>query len=338
MGSPISSTRFSTSELPTADRFDAWRDKISVIFDVDRIGESSAAFEAQVDAYQIGNLVITDSTQGEQAYSLTPKRIRRAGIDLIQIGLYRSGGYRGEAEGKSIEGRPGDLQMLDLARPMQSVEAASEMVCVFMPREVLQERVGDLDGLHGAKPSSGLSTLLADYIALLALRLPMMQEPDGEAAANATMEMICACLRPTAATICEARSPIRDVVLLRAKRLIEENLRSPQLTPDFMCRALGVSRRSLYRLFEPLEGIHKYILRRRLEAIMRVLRNPDDHHRIADVAATYGFSCQETFWRAFKRRYGVTPGDVRCLRSPPDRTESRHPDQGFDEWLRRLHA
>ena len=86
VGSAVSSTHFSTSDLPVLDRFDAWRDKISVIFDVDRIGGPSPTwFEANVDAYQIGNLVITDSTQGEQAYSLSAKRARSADIDLAQL-------------------------------------------------------------------------------------------------------------------------------------------------------------------------------------------------------------------------------------------------------------
>ena len=115
MSNTIPSTHFSTSDLPAADQFDAWRDKISVVFDVDRTGGSrSASFEARVDAYMIGDLFIGDSTQGEQAYSVTPTRARAAGMGLFQIALYRSGGYRGDASGNAIEGKPGDVEVLDL--------------------------------------------------------------------------------------------------------------------------------------------------------------------------------------------------------------------------------
>lgn len=336
-GGAIPSTHFSTSDLSAVDQFDAWRDKISVIFDVARIGgPRSTSFEAHVEAYQIGNLVITDSTQGEQAYSIAPGRTRTAGIDLVQVGLYRSGGYRGDANGRSIEGRPGDVQLLDLAQPMHSIEPASDMVCVFLSRETLQDRIGDLDDLHGVDLRSGMGRVLADYLGLLAERLPQMPESDGEAAANATIDMIAACLRPTATMISEAQSPIQDVTLLRAKRVIEENLRSPQLTPEFLCRTLGVSRRSLYRLFEPLDGVHQHILRRRLSHIMRALNNPHDSRRIGDLAARYGFTCQETFWRAFKRQYGATPGEVRSLNSSHHESEPPGHDVGFDQWLKRL--
>lgn len=332
MGSSVPCSHFSTRDMPDVDRFDAWRDKISVIFDVARIGApGSSSFEASVDAYQIGGLVITDSMQGEQAYENTPKRIRRTGIDLIQIGFYRSGGYAGEAGGFTIKGEPGDVQIIDFARPIVTVEPASDMVCLFVPREFLQARIGDLDGLHGARLEPTSSGAIANYLALLAERLPNMPEEDGEAEANATLELISACLRPTANLLHEAQSPIQQVMLRRAKQIIEANIRSPRLTPDFLCRALSVSRRSLYRLFEPLGGLHSYILRQRLSRIMDVLKDATNRSRISDVAASFGFYREETFWRAFRRHYGVTPGDARYFHSL--RTQ---PGGGFDDWLRTL--
>lgn len=332
MGSSVPYSHFSTRELPDADRFDAWRDKVSVLFDVTRIGGThSTSFEARVDAFQIGNLVITDSKQGEQAYQNTPKRIRRAGIDLIQIGFYRSGGYNGDASGLTIRGAPGDVQIIDLGRPIVTVEPPSDMVCVFVPREILQARIGDLDGLHGACLDLSGTRLIADYLALLAGQLPCMLEEEGEGAANATLDLISACLRPATNLRHEAQSPIRQVMLGRAKQIIEANLRSPRLTPDFLCRALSVSRRSLYRLFEPLGGLHSYILRQRLSRIMCALKDSTNQSRLSDVAASFGFYCEETFWRAFKRHYGMTPGDARLLYRSDDRHEG-----GFDDWLREL--
>jgi AraC-like DNA-binding protein len=339
MGSAIPSTHFSTCDLPAGDQFDAWRDKISVIFDVDRIGRRrSTSFEATVDAYQLGHLVITDSRQGEQDYSLSRRRARSTGIDLIQVGLYRAGGYGGDANGRSISGTSGDVQVLDLAQPMRSTEPASDMVCVFVPRDVLQGMIGPVDDLHGVDLRGGMGRLLADYLALLAEELPGMTAEDGEATANAAIEMIAACLRPTAGRLCEAQSPIRRVALQRAKHIIEGNLRSRQLTPDFLCRSLGMSRRSLYRLFEPLDGVHNYILRRRLGHIANAISDRNNHLPIADLAAEYGFTSRETFWRAFKRLYGATPGNVRRLGSAYEDNGTTPSDDGFDAWLVQLHA
>lgn len=338
MSNAIPSTRFSTTDMPLIDRFDAWRDRISAIFDVTRIGTADRdSFDASVTAYQIGNLIVTDSVQGEQAYRITPARVRREGIDLIQVGLYRRGGYQGDASGRKIEGMTGDLQILDLGRPMQSVEAASDMVCIFMPREALQAVIGDLDGLHGIALGAKGSRLLADYLVFLAERLPCLPEHEGRAVADETLDMIAACLRPTTKLVHQAKAQLEHVLLGRAKQFIEANLHSPRLTPDLICSEVCLSRRSLYRLFEPLDGIHHYISTRRLHHIVRALKDPAEHRRIADVALEYGFICQETFWRAFKRRYRVTPGDVRSLAASRMENAPHNSDVGFDQWLRQLH-
>lgn len=339
MGQALPFSRFTTDDLPAADQFDAWRDKISVIFDVDRPTDTrSKAFHTDVHAFQLANLVVTCSSQERQSYSIAPRRARTSGIDLIQIGCYRSGGYRGDADGTSIEGRSGDIQILDLARPMKSIEAASDMVCVFVPREILQVKLGDIRGLHGADLRGGMGPLLADFLRALAARLPDMSEIDGEAAAAATIDIIAACLRPTAERLRRAEAPIEDAVLVRAKRLIEDNLHSPRLTPDFLCRALGVSRRTLYRLFAPRNGIHTYILRRRLDRVMSALTDPDNRQPISELAARCGFISRETFWRAFKKQYGLTPGDARARNARVPAVSPFDGDAGFDQWLRQLHA
>jgi AraC-like DNA-binding protein len=46
-----------------------------------------------------------------------------------------------------------------------------------------------------------------------------------------------------------------------------------------------------------------------------VVATIDQAKRIADIAAAYGFMRQETFWRAFRRRLGITPGALRPFNS-----------------------
>jgi AraC-like DNA-binding protein len=82
--------------------------------------------------------------------------------------------------------------------------------------------------------------------------------------------------------------------------------------------------------------VHNYILRRRLSRIKRTLQESGNRERIADLAARFGFTCQETFWRAFKREYGVSPGEVRSLNSKDQTNELHNADVGFDQWLRYL--
>jgi AraC-like DNA-binding protein len=207
----------------------------------------------------------------------------------------------------------------------------------------VQRSIGDTGNLHGIDLPDHLCRLLADYLDLLALRLPGMPEDEAAEAADDAIEMIASCLRPSTKAIDKAelqiqKPQIQKILLLRAKRTIEENLRSPRLNPEYLCATLRVSRRSLYRLFEPFDGIHRYILSRRLAAIMTALRDESGNRRIADIAADYGFTTQETFWRAFKRQFDTTPGEARSHASPYRSTTLIGSESGFDQLLRQLNA
>ena len=65
------------------------------------------------------------------------------------------------------------------------------------------------------------------------------------------------------------------------------------------------------RLFSRLvkKPVREYIKLRRLANALKVLENKN--HRILDVALEYGFSSHETFTRAFKETYGMTPEQYR---------------------------
>lgn len=60
------------------------------------------------------------------------------------------------------------------------------------------------------------------------------------------------------------------------------------------------------RAFQGRAGVHEYILERRLDGVAREMTTPGDARTISELAELYGFSTLETFWRAFKRRHGLT--------------------------------
>ncbi|USJ27367.1 helix-turn-helix domain-containing protein [Ensifer adhaerens] len=94
------------------------------------------------------------------------------------------------------------------------------------------------------------------------------------------------------------------MLLSHAKRYIEARLDASTLNIDAICNIVGVSRRTLYRLFETEGGVVHYIQSRRLERIRSILANPRDVRRISDIAADFGFLRGDHFARAFKQQYG----------------------------------
>ncbi len=105
--------------------------------------------------------------------------------------------------------------------------------------------------------------------------------------------------------------------LLRAIDYIETRLTEP-LPLARLAGAVHLSPYHFSRMFRAIvgESVTSYVRRRRLTEAARRLIVGDD--RVIDLAVTYGFDSQAAFSRAFKRQFGVPPGQYRrCGRPMP---------------------
>ena len=157
-----------------------------------------------------------------------------------------------------------------------------------------------------------------------------------------TRDMILTCVSSSAvdATVSEQHS--NWALMERMRRLVQRNLMSPDLTTEWLCRELGVSRTRLYQLLEPDGGIHHYIQRRRLLSAHVALSDITNRQQIGDIAFAVGFSSAAHFSRAFSKEFGYSPREARNLTVPPylghvaAPTSEIEDDHSFDKWLRML--
>lgn len=112
--------------------------------------------------------------------------------------------------------------------------------------------------------------------------------------------------------------------LLSVRRFVIEHLAEPDLSPESVAAALGMSRRSLYRLVAANgEGVASFIRRMRLEYVRNALLDPAHRgRRVADIAAEAGLPDAGRFSRLFHATYGETPRELRIrsasTRGPAD--------------------
>jgi AraC-like DNA-binding protein len=288
--------------------------------------------------------VVTDARLGAQRYVRSSARGRLDGIDHFVFNLYRSGGWKAQTDQGEFEGGAGQVSILDLARDLISDEPTSDLVTLFVPRPLMDDRLPNLSALHGRAPTGPYALLLAEFIDLLARRLPTLPAGDAQGLSRATCEMLAACIQPSLIGIETARPGLELVLLGRAKRLIDARLGSPDLTVDAICHALGVSRRTLYRLFQQEGGVQHYVQAKRLDRIRSLLADPNETRRISEIAAEFGFLRSDHFARTFKQQFGYSPSEGRDPAHPRVETGSgASPDvpgasQNFDDWIRALHA
>jgi AraC-like DNA-binding protein len=111
-----------------------------------------------------------------------------------------------------------------------------------------------------------------------------------------------------------------------------------QLRVSALCHRFGVSRATLYRIFDADGGLMHYVRERQLRRALGVLTSPAHcHRRIIDIALQHGFATESSFIRAFRRRFGATPGEVRAT-PPPAAADLQAGLQRAASWLMALSA
>jgi AraC-like DNA-binding protein len=122
----------------------------------------------------------------------------------------------------------------------------------------------------------------------------------------------------------------RAARLAAVLREIERRGGDPGLNALTVALLLGITPRYVHLLLEETgKSFTHHVLERRLEKAAALLRDPQLRRRkIADIAAEAGFADLSYFNRAFRRRFGATPSDIRdsansALVIAPDRFSVR---------------
>jgi AraC family transcriptional activator of tynA and feaB len=102
-------------------------------------------------------------------------------------------------------------------------------------------------------------------------------------------------------------------VLDNALRLIEAHSDDAEFSPNVLAQRMGVSARTLQRHFKLLgETAGRHLLEARLKAAYRRIVAGGRDQSVTDIAFAAGFSDLSHFHRAFRAKYGVTPGDLKA--------------------------
>jgi AraC-like DNA-binding protein len=307
---------FTTEGLPDRDRFEAWRQTASAVFEVAAAApdDTPEPFNARMAIHHLGSLILMEVNFGAQRFVRTRRKIALDGLDHYQVQLYATGGLSGTAGDRDRFLGPGDIQILDLARTNITAARSSETIAFFVPRDLLDRALPSSNGLHGLvlRGASGPGGLLGDYMKAMMRRIPSFTVDEARFTAEACIGMVAASFRPTADGLARIGPQIEAAFLDRIKRHIDRQLGNPRFGPDTICNSCGVSRATLYRLFQPEGGVAKFIQDRRLARAFDDLAAPANRHlRIIDIAMRWGFSSEAHFSRAFRAAYGMSPKEAR---------------------------
>ena len=107
----------------------------------------------------------------------------------------------------------------------------------------------------------------------------------------------------------DVRVQARDALYRQICRFIEQNLSSPDLSVELLLQNFGLSRASLFRMFENSGGVRAYVMERRtVRAVLDIWEADAARGSIHAASDRYGFSSSPNFNRAVKRLLGDRPG------------------------------
>ena len=306
----VPSMAFDSETFPEQERFEHWRAIMAGLYDMTpSLDPDQGKFEVRSTGWHLGSIIVGDGHYGHQRVERSPTMVRRDQLDHYKIVVRDEGAYDLDADGSRVRIPERGVIVEDLARPERWISGGGFSYYVYIARDALDDLLPAPLSKHGEVLRTGTSRLLADHVRSLVRNLPEMTTDEVPDVVSATTRLIAACLAPSLRTVGEAR-PAMEVTLLRQMcRYVELHLEDSVLDAAAIGKAFRVSRSVLYRLFEPLGGVHSFIKERRLakaDSMLAVATAPMHLGRLADRLA---FKSAAHFSREYKLRFGHAPSD-----------------------------
>lgn len=308
---PTRKLSYSLSSDGTHHAVEQWRSDLSEV--VETQVPERARFHARLSVGAVGHALFMQTQSSSQVMTRSPGLIRANEFDHVSICVVQSGEHRGDLDGASAVLRPGDVFITHHARP--STIAYSDFRCLrlhiprFMAPSLLRNRNVHGLVLKGQVPGA---RLLARHVEQAWASLTELAPGEIATAAEAAFLMAAGSVGANTPLRPDHREAIGRTVKQAIYAFIDERLGDPRLGPDTICACFNISKSKLYRLFENEGGIASLVMARRLDACWRKLRTDGrEAGPIHGLAYAHGFQSDASFSRAFRRRFGASPSEVR---------------------------
>lgn len=288
---------------------DAWKAACGTIFGVSPLNHNPGN-QYYTTTWFIDPILIAVTRYHSMVTTHTQEHIQESG-GHINAHRYRvESPVSTEVDGVPVVSPSGTIVLLDYARPFKSIHPDGQCQSFIIPHGAIGYAPSDDAHVVSLPENTNLGHLIGREMDGL-----LDQVTQGATVIKATdMHRFLGCVEvamsPDRASE-SARMHARESLKQAIQCFIEANLATPDLNVSMILRNFGVSRASLYRMFEDDDGVRAYINHRRLcRAVMDLARNPYERGNIHRISERWGFSSDASFSRMVRRTFGLTPGSL----------------------------
>ncbi|TDQ50825.1 AraC family transcriptional regulator [Actinomycetospora succinea] len=289
------------AELPAREQFGYWREVICEAFVplTPHRTTDLRGFAATVETKPLAALNRARIAAQAQRTDHGPREVARTAGEYFFVNLQLAGRCVTTVGDRTSVVRPGEFVVVDTTEPyFFRFDRAWRMVSFRVPH----------DALGGRRPELGRPVAATGAGAAVTALMSALWTVDADAPGAVALadSFAAAVAGATAAPAPDGVS--RDAVLA----YVDRHLGDRDLTVHGVCRRFAISPRTLHNLFAGADESFAAAVRgRRLERCASLLADPATTATVTAVAAAHGFDDPTSFSRAFRRRFGVSPREMR---------------------------
>ncbi|RDI49391.1 AraC family transcriptional regulator [Nocardia mexicana] len=206
---------------------------------------------------------------------------------------------------------PGKTVLVSIDRPFSmAVPNGTEGLILTIPQREIRHRLNRV--APSAQPldlTTGLGRVAAGIIGDLHAESATLTDREFDTVAERIVDLLCMRLLGDPGSPSTGLAPVESA----ARRYIRGHAGDPDLTVARMAGALGWSVRQIQLAFRAAGATPSEVIREeRLRLARDRLRSAAYRRRsISDIASDSGFDSVSSFTKAFRRRFGCTPGQLR---------------------------
>ena len=307
---------FSTDMLAERGRFAAFREEIALrTFRIDVRCEDEAAFRSSFQTARLGSVTVLNGRYSPASFGRT-RELTQDGNDDFLFQISSASSFQAVQLGRAIQEGEGVLGDNSRVGRIHCATPGS-ITTVSLPRKTLMGFVPRAENLALVNTVGGEQLemkLLRTYLTTL-YETPEIDAARLLMAGSHIVDLLAMALGAGGEpAVGAANGGVRAARSLAVRRSVIARLRDPALSPADIAKANRISERYLRQIFEDIGmGFADFLVERRLEWAHDRLSDPARRgDRVSTIAFEAGFSDLSHFNRRFRKRYGLTPTDLRA--------------------------